>query len=91
MSSCTDPLRLNEKRLFRELKESLPKGAKETRNIIEIREDILYVWDAEKCCILKLDVAATRGKADQDVSYQVNHFHYYLYLFLNLLSDLYCF
>ncbi|XP_051154402.1 nuclear pore complex protein Nup88 isoform X1 [Leptopilina boulardi] len=73
MSSCTDLLHLNDKRLFQELKKSLPKGAKETRNIIEIRDDILYVWNADTCCILTLDIAATREKLHEDVPYQSLH------------------
>ena len=73
MTSCTDPLGLNEKKLFKDLKSSLPKIAKETRNILEIRDDILYVWHAEKCCILTLNVVAVRGK-NEDVFYQVNNF-----------------
>ncbi|XP_024942757.1 nuclear pore complex protein Nup88 [Cephus cinctus] len=70
MSSCTDPLCLNEKKLFKVLRESLPKDLKDTRNIIEIRDDVLYAWNADKGAILTLNVAATRGKASEDVSYQ---------------------
>lgn len=74
MSSCTDLLHLNEKRLFQDLKKSLPKGAKETRNILEIRDDILYVWNADTCCISTLDIAATREKTGEDIPHQVNLF-----------------
>ncbi|XP_011873119.1 PREDICTED: nuclear pore complex protein Nup88 [Vollenhovia emeryi] len=70
MSSCTDLLRLNEKTLFRDIKASLPSGAKETRNILEIRDNAVYVWNADKCCVLTLNVAATRGKLGEDVPYQ---------------------
>ncbi|KAK2580825.1 hypothetical protein KPH14_005907 [Odynerus spinipes] len=70
MSSCTDPLHLNEKRLFKELKQSLPGNTKETRNILEIRDDVLYVWNAETCCLQTLNVGASRGKFDKDVPYQ---------------------
>nr|KAF7390610.1 hypothetical protein H0235_017772 [Vespula pensylvanica] len=70
MSSCTDPLHLNEKRLFKELKRSLSGNTKETHNILEIRDDVLYVWNADKCCVQTLNVGATRGKFDEDVTYQ---------------------
>ncbi|XP_018374219.1 PREDICTED: nuclear pore complex protein Nup88 [Trachymyrmex cornetzi] len=70
MSSCTDLLRLNEKGLFKDIKASLSSGAKETRNILEIRDNVLYVWNADKCCVLTLNVAATRGKIGEDVPYQ---------------------
>ncbi|XP_047367265.1 nuclear pore complex protein Nup88 [Vespa velutina] len=70
MSSCTDPLRLNDKRLFKELKRSLSGNTKETHNILEIRDDVLYVWNADKCCVQTLNVGAARGKFDEDVTYQ---------------------
>ncbi|XP_018300154.1 nuclear pore complex protein Nup88 isoform X1 [Mycetomoellerius zeteki] len=70
MSSCTDLLRLNEKGLFKDIKASLSSGAKETRNILEIRDNVLYVWNADKCCVLTFNVAATRGKIGEDVPYQ---------------------
>ncbi|KAF7380680.1 hypothetical protein HZH68_016545 [Vespula germanica] len=73
MSSCTDPLHLNEKRLFKELKRSLSGNTKETHNILEIRDDVLYVWNADKCCVQTLNVGATRGKFDEDVTYQGNY------------------
>lgn len=73
MSSCTDPLGLNENKLFKDLKSSLPKITKETRNILEIRDDILYVWNADKCCILTLNITEVRGK-NEDVPYQVRFF-----------------
>ncbi|TGZ53002.1 Uncharacterized protein DBV15_00625 [Temnothorax longispinosus] len=71
MSSCTDLLRLNEKGLFKDIKVSLSSGAKETRNILEIRDNVLYVWNADRCCVLTLNVAATRGKLGEDIPYQV--------------------
>ncbi|XP_058806614.1 nuclear pore complex protein Nup88 [Phymastichus coffea] len=69
MTSCTDPLGLNEKKLFQDFKNNLPKLTKETTNILKIRDDILYLWHAEKCCILTLDIAAVRAKKE-DVPYQ---------------------
>ncbi|XP_014468354.1 PREDICTED: nuclear pore complex protein Nup88 [Dinoponera quadriceps] len=70
MSSCTDLLRLNDYRLFRDVKPSLPKGVKETRNILEIRDNVLYAWNADKRCVLMLNLAATRGEPGEDVLYQ---------------------
>ncbi|EFN71238.1 hypothetical protein EAG_13345 [Camponotus floridanus] len=72
MSSCTDLLRLNEKRLFKDIRASLSCGAKETRNILEVRDNVLYAWNADKCCVLTFNVAATRGKLGDDVPYQVS-------------------
>ena len=73
MSSCTDPLGLNDTKLFKDLKACLPKITNNTKNIIEIRDDILYVWNADTCCILTLNVTAVRGRK-KDVAYQVSYF-----------------
>ncbi|CAK9821429.1 Nuclear pore complex protein Nup88 [Anthophora retusa] len=70
MNTYTDPLRLNEERLFRELKNSLPKNVKDTRNILEIRDNVLYVWNAKDFCVMTLNVAVTRGINSVDVPYQ---------------------
>nr|XP_034171113.1 nuclear pore complex protein Nup88 [Osmia lignaria] len=70
MNSCTDPLRLNESRLFQELKNNLSKHIKDTRNILEIRDNVLYVWNAKDFCVMTLNVAATRAKSGEDVPYQ---------------------
>lgn len=72
MNSCTDPLRLNENRLFQELKNNLSKHIKDTRNILEIRDNVLYVWNAKDFCVMTLNVAATRAKSGEDVPYQVS-------------------
>ncbi|KAI4481735.1 hypothetical protein M0804_009256 [Polistes exclamans] len=54
----------------RELKRNLSGNTNETHNILEIRDDVLYVWNADKCCIQTLNVGATRGKFDEDITYQ---------------------
>ncbi|CAD1479267.1 unnamed protein product, partial [Heterotrigona itama] len=69
MSSHTDPLRLNEERLFLDLMDSLPKDIKDTRNILEIRDNVLYVWNAKEYCVMTLNVTATRGE-NGNVPYQ---------------------
>lgn len=76
MTSCTDKYNLNEKRLFKDVKASLACGAagvKETRNVLEIRENVLYVChqNADECRVLTFNVAAVRDKPDEDVPYQV--------------------
>ena len=70
MSSYTDPLHLNEMSLFRELQGNLSKNIKDTRNILEIRDNVLYVWNAKDFCVVTLNIAATRGEIGEDVPYQ---------------------
>lgn len=74
MSLYTDPLCLNKHRLFLELKNGLSGNIKDTRNILEIRDNVLYVWNANDSCVMTLNVAASRGK-DGDVLYQVSQQH----------------
>ncbi|XP_076750215.1 nuclear pore complex protein Nup88 [Xylocopa sonorina] len=68
MNLCTDPLCLNEHPMFRELKNSLPGNIKDTRNILEIHDNVLYVWNAKDLCVMTLNVAATHKAGD--VAYQ---------------------
>ncbi|XP_076245766.1 nuclear pore complex protein Nup88 [Calliopsis andreniformis] len=70
MNSSTDPLRLNENSLFRELKNNLPKNIKDTRNILEIRDNVLYVWNAKDFCVVTLNLAVASGKNEEDTPYQ---------------------
>ncbi|XP_066587565.1 nuclear pore complex protein Nup88 [Prorops nasuta] len=70
MSSCTDPLRFNEKSLFQELKKSLTGTNKETWNIITVEDDMLYAWDSNKCCVLVMNVVVARSKYNEDIPYQ---------------------
>lgn len=72
MNSCTDLLELNTHKLFKELKSSFSKSEKESRNILEVRDDILYVWNADKCCVFTLNVAAIRSQRSTDIPYQVS-------------------
>lgn len=84
MSSSTDTLHLNETKLFNILRSSLPKDAKETKNILDIRDNVIFVWSSEKSCILTLDATELRTKKNDTASgssisnkakdsYQVHH------------------
>ncbi|XP_067208028.1 nuclear pore complex protein Nup88 [Linepithema humile] len=70
MSSCTDLLRLNESRVFKDLKASLSSSIKETRNILEIRDNVLFVWNTDKSRVLTFNIATARGELDEDSPYQ---------------------
>ncbi|XP_046738540.1 nuclear pore complex protein Nup88 [Diprion similis] len=70
MESSTDTLRLNDTKLFKVIKETVPGDGTETLNIIEIRDNVLYVWNSNESCILTLNIGAARGKTGDDVVYQ---------------------
>ncbi|XP_033329725.1 nuclear pore complex protein Nup88 [Megalopta genalis] len=70
MSAYTDPLRLNERLLFRELKNNLPKNIKDTQNILEIRDNVIYVWDAKEFCVMTLHLGVNHDKVTEDLGYQ---------------------
>ncbi|XP_046589711.1 nuclear pore complex protein Nup88 [Neodiprion lecontei] len=70
MESSTDTLRLNDTKLFKVIKETVPGDGTETLNIIEIRDNVLYVWNSNDSCILTLNVGAARGKTGDEIVYQ---------------------
>lgn len=72
MSSTTDYLRLNEQKIFRNIRESLPKGIVKTQNLLTVRDDVLFVWNCQDSCILTLNVKAAKSREGDSVSYQVS-------------------
>ncbi|XP_078032755.1 nuclear pore complex protein Nup88-like isoform X2 [Augochlora pura] len=70
MSAYTDPLQLNEIPVFRQLKNNMPKNVKDTRNIIEIRDNVIYAWDAMEFSLLTLNLGVYRNKNAKITGYQ---------------------
>lgn len=56
MAGGTDRLGLSERKLFQVLREHLPSLNPKTRNIIECKEDILFVWNSKDTCILTVNM-----------------------------------
>jgi hypothetical protein len=56
MEVGTDLLGLSERKLFQILREHLPSLNPKTRNIIQCKEDILFVWNSKDTCLLTVNV-----------------------------------
>ncbi|XP_072381629.1 nuclear pore complex protein Nup88 [Diabrotica undecimpunctata] len=68
--SSTDYLRLNEFKIFKELRESLPKTCTKTQNLITVHDNVLFTWDFQNHCVLSLNLKAARGKEGDNVIHQ---------------------
>lgn len=70
--SCTDYLRLNEQKIFKTVRETIPKGIVKTQNILTVKDDVLFVWNFQDSCVLTLNVKAAKSREGDNVSYQVS-------------------
>jgi hypothetical protein len=70
--SATDFLHLNEHKIFKCVRETLPKDIKRTQNVLTIRDNVLYTWDFQDNCVLTLNVKAARSKDGDNVTHQVS-------------------
>ncbi|XP_069683865.1 nuclear pore complex protein Nup88 isoform X2 [Periplaneta americana] len=70
MEGCTDRLGLSERKLFKIVRENLTKLNPKTRNIIECKEDVLFVWNSKDNCLLTLNVKTAKEDHADSRSYQ---------------------
>ncbi|CAG9861223.1 unnamed protein product [Phyllotreta striolata] len=68
--SSTDYLRLNNHKIFKELRESLPKNINKTMNLVVVHDNVLFSWDFQNNCVLTLNLKAARGKQGDNVIHQ---------------------
>lgn len=66
-----DTFKWNNTELFKYLHQALPKDHGQTRNIVEVKEDMLFVWNEADKCLLSLNWRATMAKGAA-VQYQVS-------------------
>lgn len=68
----TDYLRLNELKIFKNVRNSLPKGLTKSTNLLTVKDGVLYTWDFANNCVLTLNVKAARSREGDNVSHQVS-------------------
>ncbi|XP_050544889.1 nuclear pore complex protein Nup88 [Daktulosphaira vitifoliae] len=63
MSSATDILNLNKMEVFQNLKKQLEKrGTNFLQNLIAFKDQILYVWNSEECCLYAILLSTAHEK-----------------------------
>lgn len=72
MSISADYLHLNDHKIIKNIRESLPKGIVKTLNLLTVKDDVLFVWNCQDNCMLTLNVKAVRSKEGDSVNYQVS-------------------
>lgn len=70
MSLNTDYLRLNEQKIIKNIRESLPEGIYRTLNLLTVCEDVLFIWNSQDSCVLTLNIKAVKSRDGDSVSYQ---------------------
>ncbi|CAH1987720.1 unnamed protein product [Acanthoscelides obtectus] len=83
--SATDYLRLGEHKIFKELKETLPKNLTKAENLVVVHDSILFTWDFQDNCILSLNIKAARSREGDNVIHQVSFTFEILFLCLCLV------
>lgn len=69
MPSITDILNLNKLDMFQTLRKVLEtNGSNAVRNLLAYKDQMLYVWNPEECCLYSLLLSTT---LDEHPSYQV--------------------
>ncbi|KAK6636395.1 hypothetical protein RUM43_010055, partial [Polyplax serrata] len=58
--SATDRLNFSEEKIFKTASESVVKTDGKTKNIIDCKDDIIFLWDAKKKCIRTQNVKVLR-------------------------------
>jgi hypothetical protein len=71
MAGGTDRLGLSERKLFQIVREHLPSLNLKTRNIIECKEDILFVWNSKDSCVLTQNVKTSKDAHVDNPTHQV--------------------
>lgn len=70
MATCLDTFKWNNTELFKHLHNVLPKDFTETHQIMEIKDDMLFVWNEPENCLLALNWRAVMTKGNS-IKFQV--------------------
>lgn len=76
MTSRANIFNLNEHKMFELIRKGLPEGITKTQNIIDCKDDVLFVWNSAENCILTLNIKTY--EIEENVEYQVctRQYHY---------------
>lgn len=66
----TDCFKFNEQKLFAALRKTIVP-ASETQNIVECKDDMIFVWNSVDCNVMCFNWRAANARNDDTVKYQV--------------------
>ncbi|XP_053691152.1 nuclear pore complex protein Nup88 [Sabethes cyaneus] len=69
-SSSTDSFGFNGLKIFEVARDCLPDERKKTQNLLETKDDMLFVWNSKNCSVLTLNWRAANAKRDEQAKYQ---------------------
>jgi nuclear pore complex protein Nup88 len=72
MATCTDTFRFNDQKIFETVRACLPDEKSQTQNLIECRDDLLFVWNAKNSSLLTLNWRTAKVQGEGKVGYQVS-------------------
>lgn len=69
----TDCFKFNEQKIFAALRQVIaPLQASETQNLIECKDDMLFVWNSVDCNVMCFNWRAANARHDESIKYQVS-------------------
>uniref|UniRef100_A0A1Q3F3Y6 Putative nuclear pore complex nup88/rnup84 component n=1 Tax=Culex tarsalis TaxID=7177 RepID=A0A1Q3F3Y6_CULTA len=70
IGTSTDSFGFNGLKLFEVVRDCLPDDRKRTQNLLETKDDMLFVWNSKNCSVLTVNWRAANVKKDQQQKYQ---------------------
>ncbi|CAD7087228.1 unnamed protein product [Hermetia illucens] len=71
MPACTDTFGFNQTAMFAEIRESLPTDRTKSQNLIDSKDDMLFVWNSRECCLLALNWRMAKVKGFDVIKHQI--------------------
>lgn len=69
----TDCFKFNEQKIFAAIRQTISHiQISETQNIIECKDDMLYVWNSVDCNVMCLNWRAANTRKDDSIKFQVS-------------------
>ncbi|XP_053680044.1 nuclear pore complex protein Nup88 [Anopheles nili] len=70
MVTKTDSFGFNETKFFQVARDCSPDDRKHTQNLVESKDDMLFVWNAKNCCVIVLNWRAAASRKHEELSHQ---------------------
>lgn len=69
--STTDYFKLNSHKVFKKVRETLPKSIIRTQNVLTVHDDVLFTWDFQDSCVLTYNLKYSTQVDGQPINHQV--------------------